>query len=292
MLSMKLGAVFPQTEIGPDPETIRRYAEGVEAMGFDYLLAYEHVLGVDPARYDTSGYAYTGEDPFHEPFVLFGYLAAITRQLELVTGILVLPQRNTFVVAKQAAEVDLLSGGRLRLGVGAGWNVEEVRAMGYNPRTRGRRMDEQVRLLRALWSAPYVDFEGDYHAVHGLGINPLPRERHIPLWFGGMADPVLRRMAAYGDGWIAPGIAPERARAGAEALRGYLRDAGRDPDTFGVDARLTPARQPRDTWDAYVEGWRALGATHFCCNTMGLGLRSVDEHLAALEDFQAFMTRV
>jgi len=289
---MKLGAVLPQTEIGPDPQTVRRYAEAVEAMGFDYLLAYEHVLGVDPARHDTAGYAYTIADAFHEPLVLFGYLAAVTQRLELVTGILVLSQRNTQVVAKQAAEVDRLSGGRLRLGVGVGWNIEEIRAMGYNPRTRGRRLDEQVRLLRALWSEPSVEFEGEFHTIHGLGINPLPRARHIPLWFGGMSDAALRRMAAWGDGWIAQSVAPERAQPLVEALHRYLDSAGRDPAAFGLDARLTPARQPRDTWPAFVEGWRALGATHFCCNTMGLGLRSVDEHLAVLGEFQAFMSQM
>lgn len=288
---MKLGAVFPQTEIGADPQTVRRYVEAVEAQGFDYLLAYDHVLGVDPARYDARGYSYTGQDLFHEPFVLFGYLAAITRRLELVTGILVLTQRNTQVVAKQAAEVDHLSGGRLRLGVGVGWNVEEIRAMGYDPRTRGRRLNEQVRLLRALWSEQYIDFEGEYHTVRGLGINPLPLKRHIPLWFGGMADPVLRRMAAFGDGWIAQSVPAERARPAADALRGYLAEQGRDPATFGIDARLTLKHQPPETWPAYVEGWRALGATHFCCNTMGMGFRSIDEHLTALDEFQAFMSR-
>jgi len=287
---MKLGAVLPQTEIGPDPETVRRYVEAVEARGFDYLMAYEHVLGVDPARYGAR-YSYTGEDNFHEPFVLFGYLAAITHRLELVTGILVLTQRNTQVVAKQATEVDRLSGGRLRLGVGVGWNVEEIRAMGYDPRTRGRRLNEQVRLLRALWSAPYVDFEGEYHTVRGLGINPLPIKRHIPLWFGGMADAVLRRSAAYGDGWIAQSVPPEQARPAAEALRGYLAEQGRDPAAFGIDARLALKQQPPETWPAYIDGWRALGATHFCCDTMGMGFRSIDEHLAALDEFQALMSR-
>lgn len=286
---MKLGAVFPQTEIGPDPQTVRRYVEAVERMGFDYLLAYEHVLGVEPDRYNARGWSYTGEDQFHEPMVLFGYLAAITQRLELVTGILVLSQRSTQVVAKQAAEIDHLSGGRLRLGVGVGWNAEEIRAMGFNPRTRGRRMDEQVRLLRALWSAPYVDFEGEFHTIRGLGINPLPLKRHIPLWFGGTSDAALRRMATYGDGWIAQGVAPDRGRTMVEALRSYLADAGRDPSAFGLDARLTLKQQLPEMWPEYIGGWRELGATHFCCNTMGMGFRSVDEHLAALGEFQAFI---
>ena len=288
---MKLGAVFPQTEIGADPQNVRRYVETIEARGFDYLLAYEHVLGVEPDRYNAHGWSYTGKHQFHEPMVLFGYLAAITQRLELVTGILVLTQRNTQVVAKQAAELDHLSGGRLRLGVGVGWNHAEISAMGYDPRTRGRRLDEQVRLLRALWSEPYVDFEGEFHTVRGLGINPLPRERHIPLWFGGMADPVLRRMAAYGDGWIAQSVPPERARSSVDALHRYLHEQGRDLSAFGIDARLVLKEQPPETWPDYVGGWRELGATHVCFNTMGMGFRSIDEHLAALDEFQAFMNR-
>jgi probable F420-dependent oxidoreductase len=288
---MKLGAVFPQTEIGPDPESVRRYVEAVEARGFDYLLVYDHVLGVEPDRYNARGWSYTGEDQFHEPMVLFGYLAAITQRLELVTGILVLTQRNTPLVAKQAAEVDRLSGGRLRLGVGVGWNVEEIRAMGYDPRNRGRRLDEQVRLLRALWSEPYVDFEGEYHTIRGLGINPLPRERHIPLWFGGTADPVLRRMAEHGDGWIAQSVSPERGRPMVDALHRYLEEQRRDPASFGIDARVSIQQQPPETWPEYIGGWRELGATHFCCNTMKMGFRSIEEHLAALDEFKAFMSQ-
>ena len=288
---MKLGAVFPQTEIGSDPQSVRHYVEAVEARGFDYLLAYEHVLGVEPDRYNARGWSYTGEDRFHEPMVLFGYLAAITQRLELVTGILVLSQRNTQVVAKQAAEIDHLSGGRLRLGVGVGWNAEEIRAMGYDPRTRGRRMDEQVSLLRAMWSEPYVDFEGEFHTIRGLGINPQPLKHHIPLWFGGTSDAVLRRMATYGDGWIAQNVPPERGRAMVESLHRYLSEQGRDPAAFGIDARVSLKQQPPEMWPEYISGWRELGATHFCCNTMGMGFGSMDEHLAALDEFQAFFSR-
>lgn len=285
---MKLGAVFPQTEIGTDPIVIRDYAQAVEALGYDYLLTFEHILGADPADYrDGRRFAYTYRDMFHEPFVLFGYLAALTRRLELVTGILILPQRNTALVAKQAAEVDILSGGRLRLGVGVGWNQAEMEGVGYEFRTRGRRIEEQIVVLRELWTKPLVTFEGRYHTIRNLGINPLPLQRPIPLWFGGSAAPVLRRMARFGAGWIPTGLDPEQGKPLVEQLHTLLIEQGRDPSTFGIDVRVTMARQPRATWDAYLTGWQALGATHVCLNTMNAGFASVHEHIEALRRFKA-----
>ncbi len=288
---MKLGVVFPQTEIGTDPLAIRDFVQAAEGLGYDYLLAYEHVLGADPADYpDGRRFAYTFRDQFHEPLVLFGYLAALTEHLEFTTGILILPQRNTALVAKQAAEVDILSGGRLRLGVGVGWNEAEMRGVGYDFATRGKRMDEQIALLRALWTEPLVTFEGAYHTVRRLGINPLPVQRPIPLWFGGAADPVLRRMARFGAGWMPSGLSPEQGAPLVARLREYLAAERRDPAQFGLDVRVTLARQPRPTWDAYLAGWGALGATHVCVNTMKAGLETIADHIAAIAEFKAALS--
>ncbi len=283
---MRPGAVFPQTEIGSDPVVIRDYAQAIEGMGFDYLLTYEHVLGANPERPGGWRGIYTYRDAFHEPFVLFGYLAAVTQRLEFVTGILVLPQRPTALVAKQAATLDVLSGGRLRLGVAIGWNAVEYGALGYDFHDRGRRIEEQVVLLRELWTKPLVTFRGRYHTIDDAGLNPLPVQRPIPIWFGGHADAVLRRMARLGDGWIPNTMPPAQARDMVERLRQYLAEAGRDPDDFGIDARVTLRRQPEADWPAYVEGWRALGATHICLNTMGAGFKTIDAHLEALRRFR------
>src|SRR6185437_12094649 len=199
---MRLGAIFPQTEIGNDPIAVRDYAEAVEAMGYQHILAYDHVLGANTAsRPDWSG-PYTSETSFHEIFVLFGYLAAVTRRVELVTGVVVLPQRQTALVAKQAAEVDVLSGGRLRLGVGVGWNDVEYQALGESFSDRGARIVEQVTVLRELWTKPIVHFEGRSHRIDGAGLNPLPIQRPIPIWMGGWDERVLRRVGRLADGWF------------------------------------------------------------------------------------------
>ncbi|MCW5883269.1 MAG: LLM class F420-dependent oxidoreductase, partial [Anaerolineae bacterium] len=205
---MKLGVVFPQTEIGPDPATVRAYAEAVEGLGFAYLQAYDHVLGADTrVRPDWRG-PYTLETLFHEVFVLFGYLAAITHRLELVTGILILPQRQTALVAKQAAEVDVLSGGRLRLGVGVGWNHVEYEALGMDWKTRGVRQAEQIEVMRRLWVEDFVTFEGRFHTMTDVNILPPPVQRPIPIWFGGSHEAVIKRCARLGDGWM-PILAPD-----------------------------------------------------------------------------------
>lgn len=287
---MKYGAVFPQTEIGADPVAIRDYVQAVEGLGFDYLLTYEHVLGADPQQHpNQKRWSYTHMDMFHEPMVLFGYLAAITQRLEFATGILVLPQRNTALTAKQAAEVDVLSGGRLRLGVGVGWNGVEMRALGYDSGSRGRRITEQIEVMNRLWTTPLVDFEGEFHTMRGVGLNPLPVQRPIPLWFGGAADAVLRRTARYGAGWMPSGLGPDAAAPLVAALHEYLQAAGRDPEAFGIDVRLYMGEQSRATWGDYIEGWRALGATHMSANTMKAGHASVDDHIDALRLFQEIM---
>lgn len=284
---IKLGAVFPQTEFGNDVGALRAWAAAVEDLGYSHILAYDHVLGASVAGRPGWRGPYTEKDPFHEIFVLFGFLAAITTRVELVPGVLVLPQRQTALVAKQAAEVDVLSGGRLRLGVGVGWNAVEFEALGMNFRDRGARSEEQIALLRALWTEPVVTFRGRWHTVEAAGINPLPIQRPIPLWIGGSVEATLERVGRIGDGWFPQMPPDDTARTMIEQLHAYTRAAGRDPAAVGVEARLTLARVPRAGWAAYARDWAALGATHLTINTMGLGLSSPQQHIDALRDAAA-----
>ncbi|GAA1689391.1 hypothetical protein GCM10009745_38130 [Kribbella yunnanensis] len=279
---MRIGAVFPQLEIGADPAVVREWARTVEDAGYTHVLAYDHVLGADPAnRPGWTGY--TDKSLFHEVFVLFGYLAAITTSLELVTGVLVLPQRQTALVARQAAEVDVLSGGRLRLGVGIGWNHVEYDALGVPFTQRGARMTEQVELLRKLWADPVITYEGRFDRVAEAGLNPLPGRR-IPIWFGGGADAVLRRTGAIGDGWMPQGRPDEAMRAQLETIREAAERAGRDPGEIGIEARLSLNAVPQEEWRAYADAWRDLGATHLCVNTMNFGLTRPEEHAQLLRE--------
>src|SRR5664279_1385930 len=199
---MQIGVVFPQTEIGNDPAAIRDYAQTAEGLGFSHVLAYDHVLGANPQRPGGWSGPYTYLTPFHEVFVLFGYLAAVTQKLGLAAGVIILPQRQTALVAKQAASLDVLSGGRLRLGVGLGWNEVEYTSLNENFHNRGQRIEEQVQLMRRLWTEPLVDFKGKWHTIPDAGLNPRPVQRPIPIGFGGTAEVALRRLARLGDGWI------------------------------------------------------------------------------------------
>ncbi|QFZ21685.1 LLM class F420-dependent oxidoreductase [Saccharothrix syringae] len=280
---MRIGAIFPQLEIGDDPADIRDWALAVEEMGYAHVLAFDHVLGAGRgSRPDWR--LYDNESTFHEVFVLFGYLAAVTTSLELVTGVLVLPQRQTALVAKQAAEVDVLSGGRLRLGVGVGWNPVEYRALGESFTDRGARSAEQVELMRRLWAEPSVTFEGRWHHVDDAGIKPRPAAGRIPVWFGGNAEAVLRRAGRLGDGWLPQRQPDATAAAMVARVRAHAEEAGRDPAAIGFEPRLVLADVPRGRWAPFADGWRELGATHLCVSTMGLGLKSVDEHLGVLRD--------
>lgn len=279
---MKIGVVFPQTEIGTDPVAIRDFVQAVEGLGYSHLLAYDHVLGADPAHYPGWRGAYTHEDMFHEPFVLFGYVAAVTRRIELVTGIIILPQRQTALVAKQAAEVDVLSGGRLRLGIGLGWNAVEYEALGQDFHNRGRRVEEQIALLRALWTQPVVTFQGRWHRVMNAGLNPLPVQRPIPIWVGGGADAVLRRTARLADGWFPLSRPDEATRILVQRLRDYAREAGRDPAKIGIEGRVRFVDGSPEVWAQAAGAWRDAGATHIVVNTMGAGLSSPQEHIEAI----------
>ncbi|MGC2191767.1 MAG: LLM class F420-dependent oxidoreductase [Candidatus Dormiibacterota bacterium] len=283
---MQVGVVFPQTEIGDRAPSILAYAAGVENLGFRHLLAYDHVLGADPAIHLGWKGPYDVETTFHEPLVLFGYLAAVT-SLELVNGIIILPQRQTALVAKQAAEVDILSEGRFRLGIGLGWNAVEYEALGKSFSDRGRRVEEQVGLLRRLWTESSVTHQGPYERVTGAGLAPLPRQRPIPIWFGAQSDPALRRAGRLADGWFpqaSPGEALERARS---LVAEGARAAGRDPSELGMEGRVSWGTGGIEHLLDQVGSWREAGATHLSLNTMGAGLRSVDDHLSVLAECAA-----
>jgi probable F420-dependent oxidoreductase len=282
---MRIGVVFPQTEIGADPAVIHDYSQAAEGLGYTHILAYDHVLGASTEHRPEWRGPYTDKTTFHEPFVLFGYLAATTWLVELVTGVIILPQRQTALVAKQAAEVDVLSGGRLRLGVGVGWNPVEYEALGENFHDRGRREEEQIELLRLLWTEPVVTFKGKWHTVTEAGINPLPVQRPIPLWLGGHSDAALERAGRLADGWLPQMPAGDKAREAVDKLRKAAHDAGRDPSAIGIEARLNLREGNRETWQAALDWWREIGATHASINTMGMGL-SAREHIRAIEQFK------
>jgi len=284
---MRLGAIFPQTEIGADPAGVRDFAQAAESLGYDHLLVFDHVLGADASKRDGWDRPYQHTDMFHEIFVLFGYLAGITKDIELTSGVLILGQRQTALVAKQAAEVDVLTGGRLRLGIGIGWNEVEYEALGEDFSNRGRRSVEQIRLLRALWTQDVVSFKGRYHKVTYAGINPLPVQRPIPIWFGGGAERVVRRVGRLGDGWF-PQFQPDSAGHERIAqMHAYAKEAGRDPSAIGIEGRigLADGGSP-DDWQKGAEAWAEAGATHLSVNTMRAGLKGVDQHIDAIRRFK------
>ena len=283
---MRLGVVFPQTEIGTDPIAARDYAQAAESLGYDHLLAFDHVLGANAdSRPGWSG-AYRHTDSFLEPFLLFAHLAAVTERLELVTGVIILPQRQTTLVAKQTATLDVLSGGRLRLGVGIGWNTVEYEALGQNFHNRGLRSEEQVEVLRRLWTQELVSYEGRWHKITDAGLNPLPVQRPIPVWFGGRAEPLLRRVARIGDGWF-PLFQPDaEGVATVERMKGYARDAGRDPVDIGIESWVSIGDRRPEDWLADAQAWKSAGATHVSVNTMRAGLSSPDAHIDAIRRFK------
>ena len=286
---MKIGVVFPQTDIGNDPIGIRDYAQAAEGMGFTHVLAYDHVLGANRERYRDLTGPYSHRDAFHEPFVLFGFLAAAVPRLEFATGIVILPQRQTALVAKQAAAVDVLSGGRLRLGVAVGWNYVEYEALGQDFHVRGKRIEEQMELLRALWTRELVTHQGRIDRVVDAGINPLPVQRPIPLWIGGHIEAAMRRAARLADGWMwSSNRRPDaEAQALADRTHELVKASGRDPASFGIEGRVTLARLTPDQWASEIEGWRTMrGVTHLSVDTMRMGLTKPGEHIETLRRFK------
>lgn len=284
---MTIGVVFPQTEFGSDPVAVRDYAQTMEGLRFSHIAAYDHVLGANPKRPGGWHGPYTFETLFLEPFVLFSYMSAVTSKIFFATNIIILPQRQTALVAKQAATLDVLSGGRLRLGIGSGWNQVEYIALNQDFHTRGQRMEEQVEVLRRLWTEPLVTFSGKWHTIPDAGINPLPIQRPIPIWFGGTAEPALRRAARLGDGWMANFRAPGDAQPSVEQLYRFLNEFGRDVKQFEFEARIPYGDGNPKTWASLIHDWQALGATTFSVNTMGVGMDSPAAHINALKIFAA-----
>lgn len=290
---MRVGVVFPQTEIGSDPSAIREYVQAAESLDYHHLIVYDHVLGADPEQHEFARGSYTSEHMFHEPFVVFGYMAALTTTLELVTSVLVLGQRQAVLVAKQAAEVDVLTGGRLRLGIGTGWNHVEYEALGESFRNRGRRSEEQIALLRALWTQELVDFEGRWHRVTRAGLNPLPIQRPIPIWLGvgGRQSPVppetvLSRVGRIADGWF-PQFPPDDAgREMISRVQSIARESGRDPKEIGMEARVSIAEGTPESWARHISEWKNLGATHISVDTMKAELDSPTKHIDAIKRFK------
>lgn len=285
---MKIGAVFPHQEIGDDPVVIRDWAQAVEELGYSHILAYDHVIGAEHANREPKLWGpYTEEDAFHELFVLFGFFAACTSRVELASGILILPQRQTVLVAKQAAEIDILSGERLRLGVGTGWNYVEYDSLNENFADRGKRQEEQIELMRRLWSEPVIDFSGDYHRVERAGLKPLPK-RSIPIWFGGFTPVAFRRAARIGDGFIFGSGQTQNLEALA-AVRAELDAAGRSPEEFGIEALLNYQSGP-DAWRDEITAWENAGADYIAMRGQALrgqgeGMSSPQDHIDALATY-------
>jgi probable F420-dependent oxidoreductase len=277
---MKIGAVYPQRELGGDPAAVRRFGLAAEELGFDYLLAYDHVLGaVHEGRTPPLIGPYTEHDPFHDPLVMFAYLAGITERLEFATGVLILPQRQTVLVARQAADVDLFSGGRLRLGVGIGWNYVEYEALGENFRTRGARQEEQLGLLRQLFTEDVVDFSGRFDRVDRAALLPKPT-RPIPLWLGGSSEAAYDRAARLADGFVYMGHVEETITSWKE-MQARLTALGRPLSEFG--AEFATRQGDVATLALQAESWEAAGGTHFAAITMDLNLTSVEDHIAYLK---------
>ena len=281
---MQIGVTFPQTEIGADPAVIRDYAQAAQGMGYRHLVAFDHVLGAD-TTHRPGWRGYTHRQMFHEPFVLFGYLAALT-PLEFVPAVIILPQRQTALVAKQAAEVDVLTAGKLRLGIGVGWNPVEYEALGMNFQARGHVVEEQIEVMRLLWSQEIVNYAGKYHTIRAAGLNPLPVRRSIPIWTGGRADVALRRTARIADGWFPLGHPNDQMRQAVAQLRSYVQEEGRDPASLSIEATVNARDGKLDEWIRQTEEWRALGATYVSINTMSAGFTSLSEHINAVRRYK------
>jgi len=283
---MEFGVVLPHNEIGNDPGALKAYVQGAEALGARQLLIYDHVLGADPNRAGGWRGVYDKDIAFHEPLTTLAFIAALTETIELVTTILILPQRQTVLVAKQVAEVAILSNNRLRLGVGTGWNKIEYEALNADFSTRGARQSEQIEVLRALLSEPVLDYTGKYHRIDQAGLNPRP-SKPVPIWFGGSAPALVRRCARLGDGWI-PLMGPSPAAAEIIAeLRQQREVLGKPWDQFSILAQAQYAGGTPERWQGHAEKWRGLGATHMAIATHNAGDTNVDGHLARIEEYFA-----
>lgn len=280
---MQIGAVLPHNEIGTDPGAIKAYLQGVEELGMTHLLIYDHVMGVKRE----SGFKgpYDSDTAFHEPFAFFGFAAAVTERIELVTTVLILPQRQTVLVAKQAAEIALLSNNRLRLGVGTGWNKVEYTALNENFHNRGKRQAEQVELMRKLWTSDVFDYQGEYHTIENASINPRPTQP-VPIWFGGSAPALLERCAKLGDGFMPLGGANDKSAAILAEIKRIREGAGLSMDGFGVQSQAQWAGGNPERWRAHASTWKEIGATHIAVATHQAELTDVDGHLARIAEYR------
>jgi probable F420-dependent oxidoreductase len=288
---MRIGAVLPHNEIGTDPGAMRAYAQGLEEMGISNLLIYDHVLGADPDRPGGFKGAYDKDVAFHEPLTTFAFIAAITTRIKMMSAVMILPQRQAALVAKQAAEVAILSGDRFSLGVGIGWNKVEYQALEIPFRRRGDRLGEQVDLLRELWTTDSLSFEGEFHTVDLASINPRPNKM-IPIWFGGSAPGAIERCALKGDGWIPLGSPNDSSRDRIDAIRQYRADAGMSMDGFGIQAQAQFAGGDPERWRSHSEKWRDLGCTDLAIATHNAGPTDVDGHLARVSEYLAAISGI
>ena len=282
---MQIGAVFPHNEIGTDPGAIKAYAQGVEAMGITHLLIYDHVLGADPDREGGFRGPYDKDVAFHEPFTTFAFIAGVTDKIDLITTVMILPQRQTVLAAKQAAEVALLSNNRFKLGIGVGWNELEYVGLNETFNNRGRRQEEQVDVMRKLWSEDSLDYTGEYHRIDKASINPRP-SKTIPIWFGGSAPALLDRVARLGDGWIPLMGANDKAKACIDTIKQTRKAAGLSFANFGIQAQAQYAGGSPDRWRKHAEAWREMGCTHLAIATHNAGPTNVDGHLARIGEYQ------
>ncbi len=282
---MQIGAVFPHNEIGNDPGAIKAFAQGVEDLGISHLLIYDHVLGADPDREGGFRGPYDKDVAFHEPFTTFAFIAAVTERLEMITTVMILPQRQTVLAAKQAAEVALLSNNRFRLGVGVGWNEVEYVGLNETFNNRGRRQAEQVEVMRKLWSEDSLDYTGDFHRIDKASINPRPSQQ-IPIWFGGSAPALLDRVARLGDGWIPLMGANEKAQACIDTIKATREAAGLSFDNFGIQAQAQYAGGSPERWQKHAQAWKDMGCTHIAIATHNAGPTDVDGHLSRIREYQ------
>ena len=292
---MRIGVAFPTIDIGVDLDASRDFVQTADELGYAHLRILDHVLGADPQFHpEVPAFYYTHESYIHEPFTLMAYLAAITTNLELTTGIIILPQRQTALVAKQAAQVDVLSGGRVRLGIGVGWNPVEFEALNEDWRSRGKRSEEQIEVLRLLWTQELVDYEGEWHRIDHAGIKPLPVQRPIPIWIGAGAparpmplDVAMRRIARLADGWLPLFSLNDEGREVIDRIRRYADEAGRDPATIGLEGRIVlDVKAGPQAWIDEANAWKAVGATHLGVGTTGAGLTTAQEHIDAIRRFK------
>ena len=280
---MKAGVVYPQTELDGDPGAVKAFAQAAEGLGYDHIVIYDHVLAAEHAdRSPPLTGPYKETDPFHEPLVTYAYLAGITERLELTTGVLILPQRQTALVAKQAADVDLFSGGRLRLCMGVGWNWVEYDGleMPGHFRRRGKREEEQIALLRELWGNPLIDYSDTDHRIERAGILPRPN-RQIPIWLGGFSEPAYDRAARIGDGFLFSGRSQDHAVSIKASIEAKLAENGRADADFGFES-IQEYRRGEDSWPADIAAWRVAGGSHVSVVTMGAGFETVDQHIDAI----------